>query len=350
MKAISNQRGSVLIFATLMIVVLMILVGMGLDIGQLGYARNQGQAAVDAAALAAVSALPARDDSQVKARAKVFNSTNDFVGSATVANQISNASVSYIRYNFSSNDITNYNEPIATANGVRVAMEQAGSNKPITTPVFLTPLLNLLGISTASTQSTNVSAVSIIQAKPAIPIAMWESVCPQYPGPYTDSTITKSLDIKMQHPDQNAAGENSCWTTFLDCSSGAPDIKAGFDTAEECSGSAIDGAIGIGVPICQNRGQVNTVLSTAEEFFTANGGIPNSNWWIVPVIGGGGNCDPTNPSPIVTWAKIKPTGIVKTGNPKYITATIACGNDIQNELNVSLCYSHRLVREKAKNM
>ncbi|MBM2806548.1 MAG: Tad protein, partial [Deltaproteobacteria bacterium] len=131
-------------------------------------------------------------------------------------------------------------------------------------------------------------------------------------------------------------------------SSGAPDIKRGFQTAETCSGGAIDGEIAITVPICQNRGQVNTVLGNAEQFFSANG-MPNS-WWIIPVIGGGGNCDPTNPTPIVTWAKIRPTAVVKTGNPKYITADVACGDNIIQELNVSLCFRHRLVREKVKNM
>jgi len=147
----------------------------------------------------------------------------------------------------------------------------------------------------------------------------------------------------MQHPDQKMGNENSCWTTFLDCSSGAPDIKAGFQTAGICSGGSIDGTIAIGTPICQNRGQVNTVLSTAETFFSKNG-MPNS-WWIIPVIGGGGNCDPTTPTKIVTWAQIKPTAVDKSGNPKDITADVKCGDDINQDLNVSLCFTHRLVRD-----
>jgi len=347
MQVVRNERGSVIVFVTLMIVVLLIMLGLGLDTGQLSYVRNQGQAAVDAAALAAVSGLPSRNDGQVKSRAAGFNSTNNYVESPT--NKIGSSNVSYVQYDFTTNTITNYAANVNAANGVRVALEQA-TGSGITTPVFLTPLLNLLGVSTAGTQEVNVSAVATITAKPAIPIALWSNVCPQFPGPYSDSTITKTVDIKMQHPDQKTGNENSCWTTFLDCSSGAPDIKAGFQTAESCSGGAINREIGIGIPICQNRGQVNTVLGTAQQFFSANGGLPNSNWWIIPVIGGGGNCDPTNPSPIITWAKIKPTTIVKTGNPKYITAEVGCGDKIIEELNTSLCFSHRLVREKAKNM
>ena len=60
MSRANNEKGGVIVFMTFMIVLLMIMVGMGLDTGYLTYTRSQGQAAVDAAALAAVSGLPSR--------------------------------------------------------------------------------------------------------------------------------------------------------------------------------------------------------------------------------------------------------------------------------------------------
>lgn len=334
MGRLRSEQGSVLVFITLMIVLLLIMVGMGLDTGQLTYTRSQGQAAVDAAALAAVSGLPSRDDAQVKSRAAGFNSTNDYVESPT--NNIGSGNVSYIRYNFDTNQITNYSSDISSANGVRVALEQA-TGSGITTPVFLTPLLNLIGIASSGTQEVNVSAVSVITSKPAIPIVLWSNVC---------SGSGTNVKIQMQHPDQKSDGnENSCWTTFLDCSSGAPDIKAGFQVAGTCSGSPIDSQIDIGTLICQNRGQVNTVLGTADDFFMKE---HKDRWWIVPVIGGGGNCDPNNPTKIVNWAKIYPKQIVKSGSPKYILADVVCGLTLREELDNSLCFSHRLVREPGK--
>ena len=341
MSSVSNDKGSVLVFVTLMIVLLMIMVGMGLDTGQLTYSRATGQAAVDAAALSAVSALPSRIAAQVESRAAAFVSTNDYVGSP--GNQIGNTNVSYIRYDYTTNQITNYSEPIGTANGVRVALEQ-GTGSAIATPAFLTPLFNLFGASIPGSNNVNVSAVSTITAKPAIPIALWSAACPA-----NDGTTEAVVKIQMQHPtndNQDPAGENACWSTFLDCSSGAPDIKAGFEVAGTCSGSRIAGDIRIATPICQNRGQVNSVLGTADDFFSANG-MPNS-WWLVPVIGGGGNCAPQNPTPITSWAKIRPTLIVKEGNPKYIKADVICGPNLINESEGSLCFSHRLVREPAK--
>lgn len=41
MKTVKNERGSVIVFVTLMIVVLLIMVGLGLDTGQMTYVRNQ---------------------------------------------------------------------------------------------------------------------------------------------------------------------------------------------------------------------------------------------------------------------------------------------------------------------
>lgn len=338
MQPVKNERGSVIVFVTLMVVLLLIMVGLGLDTGQLIYVRNQGQSAVDAAALAAVSGLAVtpKTHDQVVARAAGFNTTNDYVESAT--NKIGSSNVSYVKYDYTTNQITNYAEPIATANGVRVALE---ANNSITTPVFLTPLMNLLGIATSSNKNINVSAVATIITKPAIPIALWGAQCPAYDG----TTVAENVKIQLQHPDPQDGIENACWTTFLDCSSGAPDIKAGFEVAGSCAGNPINGDIGIGTYICQNKGAVNSVMTKAEQFFFTD--YPN-RWWLIPVVGGGGNCDPDNPTKITSWATIYPRGIVKTGNPKYILADVKCGDNLINDPENSLCFSYRLVREPGK--
>ena len=341
MSSVSNEKGSVLVFITLMIVLLMIMVGMGLDTGQLTYSRSMGQGAVDAAALSAVSGLPSRTPSVVEARAAAFISKNNYVGSNT--NTIQSKNVSYVNYDFTTNTITNYSEPIATANGVRVALETS-TGSAIATPAFLTPLFNLFGTTTAGANNVNVSAVATITSKPAIPIALWSDACPKPDGKMEER------EIKFQHPTKSNDGENSCWTTFLDCSSGASDIKALFQVSRKCKGDPIDGEIIVDKTyICQNRGQVNSVLFEAEKFFKeATDPAYPEHWWIVPVIGGGGNCDPTNPTKVVNWAKIKPTGFQTTADPKYITANVVCGKNLINELDVSLCFNHRLVREPSK--
>jgi Flp pilus assembly protein TadG len=345
MKNLTNDRGSVIVFITLMIVVLMVMVGIGLDTGYMTYSRNTSQGAVDAAALAAVSALPTRNPATVQARAALYNSNNTFTGSGS--NQIGATNVSYVSYDYISNTITDYNAPIATANGVRVALETA-NGRPVQSPAFLTPLLRLMGNSASSPNNVNVSAVATIQTRPAIPIALWQTKCGTGVGTPPVYPLQTNVKIQMQHPsndNQDPAGENACWTTFFDCSSGAPNIREGFTTASTCSGSAIDGNISIGSMICQNRGQVNTVMGEVQDFFLDTPSNVNK-WFVIPVLSGGGNCAPDNPTGVVDFAKIRVTAVDKTGNPKYIKADIQCGQSLDSDSSV--CFTHRLVREPGK--
>src|SRR6478672_173575 len=98
-----NQRGTVIIWTTLMIVLLLVMVGMGLDTGQLVYTRSMGQAAVDAAALSAVSGLPSRDLATIQNRAIAYNSKNDYTNSKNVA--ITGNNVTLIEYDFATGNM-----------------------------------------------------------------------------------------------------------------------------------------------------------------------------------------------------------------------------------------------------
>jgi hypothetical protein len=64
--------------------------------------------------------------------------------------------------------------------------------------------------------------------------------------------------------------------------------------------------------ICQNRGQVNTVMGSAQDFFLDTKDNVNK-WFIIPVLSGGGNCAPDNPTGVVDFAKIRVSAIDKTG-------------------------------------
>ena len=66
-----------MVFVTLMITLLLVMVGMGLDTGMLAYVRSQAQPAVDAAALAGASGLVA-GQSEVETRVAAYNSVNGY--------------------------------------------------------------------------------------------------------------------------------------------------------------------------------------------------------------------------------------------------------------------------------
>src|SRR5689334_22297835 len=137
-SSMANERGSVLVFVTFMIVLLMIMVGMGLDTGQLSYVRSQAQPAVDAAALAAASAIPSGNDNTVQARAAAFNCTNNYLGS-TKTQLIGNNRVTYIHYDSGTGAITKVANA-AAANGVRVAMESTNPYGGPTTSAITSPV------------------------------------------------------------------------------------------------------------------------------------------------------------------------------------------------------------------
>lgn len=336
MSSLNNDKGSVLVFITLMIVLLMIMVGMGLDTGELVYTRSTGQAAVDAAALSAITALPsaqvANDENIVVSRATAFVSKNDYTGSSK--NPITKTNVSYVKYDFGANKITNYGVAMGVANGVRVALEQSAGTA-IATPAFLTPLFNLFGGSAPGSNNVSVSAVSVMTGRPSIPIAMWSTMC---------SGSSTKTDVQLAQ--QINGSENSCWTTYLDKSSGGSDIKALFTASQTCTGLPV-GDIDIGIAIYENKGQVASVYDVAKNFFEAP--EHQGRCWMIPVITGTGNCNAKDPTPIVDWASMCYKGIFKNGAHSYIKADVTCQQDI-NQTSDLLCFSNRLVREHSKGM
>lgn len=341
MERVNNERGTVIVFITLMIVLLMIMVGMGLDTGHLVYTRAQGQAAVDAAALSAVSGLP-DGHMAVVSRASSFNSANTYTGQ-NQGNVIGAQNITYVSYDHASGAINSL-PSITGANGVRVALETTNPYDPtasdtaMKTPAFLTPLMKLFGSSAPANNNVSVSAVSVMSARASIPIALWSTQCG------LNGATKKNVDIKQQPP----GSENSCWTTFLDKSSGANDIKALFTSAGSCSGlpGASVGLIDVGTPIYENKGQAATVYDEANKLFFQD--YPGQ-CWIIPVIKGSGNCNAKNPSPITDFASICPTTIFKNGANSYIRADVTCGQSIHNTLD-SQCFSYRLVRDVKSGM
>jgi Flp pilus assembly protein TadG len=161
MQTVKNEHGYALIFVTVMIVLLLIMVGMALDSGHLAYVRSQGQPAVDAAALAAASAIPSGSWSTVTNRAAKFNpgGTNPGTGNNYLDspnNAIDQQNVTLVKYDNATGEFATSGVSIANANGARVALENknphgGSAGEAMKSPLFLTPLLNLFGQATEGT-------------------------------------------------------------------------------------------------------------------------------------------------------------------------------------------------------
>jgi Flp pilus assembly protein TadG len=355
MTSAKNQKGTVLVFVTLMIVLLMIMVGMGLDTGHLAYIRSQGQPAVDAAALAAASAIYTGDTAQAENRAKAFNSTNNYLDSPN--NLIDSANLTYINYNASTNTFTSLGTTIAGANGVRVALETTNpyggaGGTAMKSPLFLTPLFNLFGIPTAKTTNVSVSAVAIVKSAPDLPIAMEQTLC----GTKDANGQYQKIEAKLLQ--SNTADETSGYTTFYINNASKTTIYELLMGSLSCSGAA---SVGIGFCTELNNGQISTIYDDFNSVFLK--GKTEDRSYLIPVVATGVTYNQC--SNILDFARFWPKqsetpddpgwGIGKTksadgqGWDKYITGYVKCGAD-PNDAPWAKCHVTSLVRDAKSGM
>ena len=368
MRHLRNQAGSVVVFITLMIVLLMVMVGMGLDTGFLTFSRSMGQRAVDMAALAGAAGLAKLDVAAIESNIEQLNATNDYVQSS--GNLIDGTvdpgtgtgkNVTLLKYNFSTHSIeSNTPVPLSNANAVRVALETTNpysggaSNSAVKTPAFLTPLMNLLGgNSVAGSNNVNVSAVAVMLGQPGLPISL-NGCDPAWVG--TNTAIPWN-----QAPSGGSNPNNSGWTTYLDGSVSTPDVIALIRKIAACQGT---GGVSVGTNICLNNGQQNPDLRELEILIGNNtDGTPKC--YLAPVVPSTTNftgCD----NEILAYAQICPLAVCGPGvngtknqnlctEPnsfgKYLFATIkSCSVVDPNAPGVTSCYSFRLVRESKVGM
>ena len=366
MNKFRNDAGSVLVFVTLMIVLLMVMVGIGLDTGYLAFSRSMGQRAVDMAALAAAAGLAKGDATAIESDVQqimVTGTTNDYAGRSknVIDPTVNGKNVTLMKYDFKTNTITGTTTDIKTANAVRVALETTNpytgtsSNSAVSTPAFLTPLMNLFGggASAAGANNVNVSAVAVIQAQPGLPIAL-NGCDPTWVG--------KNAEIPWT---QTASGgprpNNSGWTTYLDGSVSSTDIITLIHKVAACQGT---GLVNVGTSICLNNGQQTPDLREMETLIGNNeDGTPKC--YLTPVIPStsnfSGGCKVSDK--ILAYAQICPLAICgvkgsinqekctdkKLG--KYIFATVkSCNVGDPNAPDISSCYSLKLVREPKVGM
>jgi Flp pilus assembly protein TadG len=337
MQFVNNEKGSVLVFVTLMIILLVVMVGMGLDTGHMTYTRSQGQAAVDSAALSAVSGLPSGSATEVVNRATAFNSNNDYVSSPS--NTLGAGNVTYVSYNDTTGAI-NYLPSVTGANGVRVSLEKdnpysgTAQNNGIQTPGFLTPLMRLFGASAQSNNNVSVSAVAALKAVPGIPIAVMSKLC-------TAGTVNPDQKLRQA----KATEDNSCWTTYTDNPPSEKRVRELFTNSATCTDlPASSDLVTIGTPIELQNGQDTKTYAAAEDLFLTK--YPGRCWY-VPVLPNSTKCNQSDP--IKDWAKICPTKLVDQGGDKYILASVQCQQDLFSAKD-NLCFSSRLLRDTKSGM
>ena len=336
MKAVQNEKGYALVFMTLMIVLLLVMVGMGLDVGHLAHIRSQGQPAVDAAALAAASAIPSGNWSTVTNRAEKFNPGGSNPGTGnryldSLHNQISQKNVTLVKYDNSTGQFTTSGINIGNANGARVALENTNpyggsAGEAMKSPLFLTPLFNLLGLPTKTTADVSVSAVAVNQALPGLPIVVVSDLC---------GSTEATLDFRTGG--KSTAG----WETYQIGNASTDEVRALFEKLPYCAGQpAID------VGYCGNiaNGVNETIFNGhIKPMFDAD---PNA-CYLIPVIKSGGNLNQCQN--ITDWASFCPAKSGAFPGPGMMKGSVTCGQSTWTSRDTK-CYVQRLIRDKPSGM
>ena len=344
MRHLKNQAGSVIVFATVTIVFLLIMVGIGLDTGWVTFSRSMGQRAVDMAALAGAAGLAKGDAAAVKANVEALNINNDYVKASgnTIDGTIGGNNVMLVKYDAATGTITPETD-INQANGVRVALEQTNpytattSASAINTPSFMMPLLNLFGSGVPTATDVNVSAVAVYSTIPGIPLALGRCT----PG---------EQNVFFQTPSGGSNPNNSAWTTYTVNETSTPGIIKRVRSIINCQGG---GEATVGTPICLANGQNTPVVREFETLADPNG----ERCYFTPVVADQQNfngCTGEN-NKIQSWAEVCILHVCappdSNKNPKcadsnktYIIANVKrC--DLQDNERVGQCFRQTLVRE-----
>jgi len=343
MRSVKNERGSVIVFTTLLIVLLLIMVGMGLDSGHLAYVRSQGQPAVDAAALAAASAIPSGDMTKVTDQAMKFNPGDGVPGPGNNYTDISNNkitkdNVTLVKYDNVTGAVTTSGVTIANANGVRVALE---NNNPyggtvgaaMKSPLFLTPLFNLFGQTTNTTADVSVSAVAVPRALPGLPIVVIQKLC----------GTKATLDF------QSGGSGTAGWETYYIENASTTEVRDLWRALPFCSGQPI-----VDIGYCGNLANgVNATIfnDILKPMFKDH----PDRCYLIPVIKNGGNLNQCQK--IIDWASFcpacadDPSGNCTTAFPGQgkLYGQVTCGQSTWDSSDTQ-CYVPFLVRDTKSGM
>ena len=213
MKTLRNEDGAIFALVGLAMFLLAAFVGLATDFGVMAYVKNQGQSAVDTAALAAASAIPeyreAGDASLAMSRISTLDAANDVRGASA---DVASASVEFLTYDFETNGFSCESdcEP-ESVNAVRVTKTDYQA------PFFFSWARNAFGGSSPNSIDVQASATAYLGC-PAEeetgsgmgPIALRECAI-DFPE---DCNVPRELVCQSGCEDPSPTGDNSAFATF----------------------------------------------------------------------------------------------------------------------------------------
>src|SRR5437899_2466605 len=211
MKFLKNNRGVAMIYVTLFLMVLgLLFVALGVDIGWLAYVRSRGQAMVDASALSAAAAIPtykpAGDTTKVFDMAKAFNSGNSVVNGDA---GIQTSTDSSTNVEFCSGPATSPSCVPASSVPDRTKVDGVKVTRTFQAPLFFGKLFN--GGSTADITVSSIAYLGgVATGRPMIHLAFDECALPRNQD---GSLNCGAAPAALLTP---GTVDNARWTTYFD--------------------------------------------------------------------------------------------------------------------------------------
>ena len=244
MEIIKNDRGVAIVYVALFLLVLGILfIAVGIDMGWIVYVRSQAQASVDAAALAGAGAIPNYD--KVQDPTQVYNLITDLNPDNTVMKQDAGIAAADIEFCSGDSGSPTCGASVVPAEGVKVT-------KSYSAPLFFASLLNGgNGVNLTFTATAWLGGPS--SGKPQLPLAV--RICQvNFPN---GCGATPTL---IQSPN---AVDNSAFSTFFS--------TGGSDCTQMVTGATPIPTVQIGDTInLVGSGQVTNCLKALSDAFTKN--------------------------------------------------------------------------------
>jgi len=159
MNIVRNNRGVVLVFVAMGLLLFLLFLGLALDTGWLVYVRAQGQARVDSAALAAAAALiepipTSKRGNRAIELANTFGDKNSVVNSTVNPENV----VTPMKYDETTGELETVGWDSCRAIGPNCNAVRVTTTVP--TPVFFAGIRNVFGAGETGQEDITVSAVS----------------------------------------------------------------------------------------------------------------------------------------------------------------------------------------------
>lgn len=324
MRTLRNEDGAVFALVGLAMFLLAALVGLATDFGVMAYVKNQGQSAVDTAALAAASAIPeyreAGDASLAMSRVEALDTANDVRGNPA---DVASASVEFLTYDVTTNAFTCESgcEP-EDVNAVRVTKTDYQS------PFFFSWARNAFGGSSPNSIDVQASATAYLgcpaeeEGAGMGPIALRECAI-DFPE---DCNVPKELVCQSGCEETSEeSSDNSAFTTFnLTGANACKQLASGNPPTNMVDTVHVGDVISL-----VGTGQVTSCLSELQDVFAhcseakcATDPPEPTCILTLPVIDCGG---PESNAIVVGFATACVTEVSVKGKEKWVKGSLECG-------------------------